>query len=213
MNDQLNELLEILKDKQELHPDLKACLNDRGDFLLIQHPLCHAFYTPGFERMLNDTYAYKRAAVAEAEHEGRYGFIVDCLIEKPHRLNALLDYADKMPDGVYWETVGRVWSAMEFFYDDMDVWDEVFTSGRSERYNMMDHDEQKELLALPRMIEVYRGGSPDGWSWTLDKTVAMWFANRFKKGWPVHTRKIPKDQVIALLNHRNEYEIIWRPTK
>jgi hypothetical protein len=208
--DGLNELINIVGKKEDLHPDMAARVVNTGDFLMIQHPLMHTFYTPGFESILNDGYRAKLKAIAEYRAEGKYDFIVSCLVEKPHRLDALIGYAEYMDDKTYWKTVSDVWTGMEYFYDDMEQWAEVFDSDRSERHRLMDEDERAELEALPQVVKIYRGGTEEGWSWTLDQKTAMWFANRFKRGWPVHTRNVDKSEIIALLNHRGEHEIIWR---
>ena len=45
----------------------------------------------------------------------------------------------------------------------------------------MDYDELNYFSNLPEKITIYRGGvSKRGISWTLDKYIAEWFANRFK---------------------------------
>ena len=120
-----------------------------------------------------------------------------------------MKYAAKMDGHAYWKTVGDIWPMMEYFYDDLDTWAEVFTAKHSGRMAMMDEDEQSEFEALPDMVRVWRAGTPDGFSWTIHLDVAEWFSRRFDQDNEIHERTIPKSEIIALLNGRNEHEVIW----
>lgn len=207
----LNELMAVVGNRQKLHPDLEATMTKSDTFWMIQHPLMHTIYTPGFESLINESYRGKQEALADAIERGEYVFIITCLINKPHRLDAFLQYQDNLTDLQYWRAAGEIWTTMEFMHYDLERWDQVFDSDRSERDSIMNQQEQDELLSLPRMIEIYRGGSESGYSWTLDRKTAEWFAARYGHNHDIHTRKVPNKDVIALLNHRGEHEIIWRP--
>jgi hypothetical protein len=53
----------------------------------------------------------------------------------------------------------------------------------------------------------------NGLSWTLDKSKAEFFANRFGKKGIILERKIPKSEIVALLTVRGETEVIWEEKK
>lgn len=68
------------------------------------------------------------------------------------------------------------------------------------------------LASLPETIMVYRGIQKDATtnalSWTLDKNVAEWFANRFNNNGTVVEVTINKKYVFAYINGRNEKEVV-----
>jgi hypothetical protein len=84
---------------------------------------------------------------------------------------------------------------------------------------MMTEEERDYLASLPDVITVYRGypGAEDdpitGWSWTLDRHVALCFAWR----WGPHPRlaagTVRRDRVVAFINSAltEEMEIIVNP--
>jgi hypothetical protein len=62
---------------------------------------------------------------------------------------------------------------------------------------------------LPESVTVYRGGDPDGLSWTLSRKVAEWFAEGSNT--EVHQRVIHRDSILFYSNDREEQEIIFDP--
>lgn len=63
-------------------------------------------------------------------------------------------------------------------------------------------------------VIAYRGcvdGYENGYSWTVDKKVAEFFANRFKQNGKVITRYVRPSAVMDYLTDRNEKEIILNP--
>ena len=91
----------------------------------------------------------------------------------------------------------------------------LLTSLRPHRQMMMTEVEQQFLFKLPNAFKIYRGCieglNEGGLSWTLDKSRAEFFANRFGKHGIVKQRTINKPEIIAYLNGRSEQEIIIRP--
>ncbi len=87
----------------------------------------------------------------------------------------------------------------------------------------MDSRERNYLKKLPEQIKIYRGmteqeleGKSFGVSWTLKKEVADFFAFDYWRNTAtahlkktVHEITINKSDVIAFLNDRREYEIIY----
>ena len=75
--------------------------------------------------------------------------------------------------------------------------------------------EEKEqlLLQLPDKVLIYRGAdNPEyeyGFSWTLDKNIAIWFANRHEDRKPyVYECTVDKRDLICYFEIRNEKEVI-----
>jgi hypothetical protein len=82
---------------------------------------------------------------------------------------------------------------------------------------MMNEEDDQFLRSLPEEVTIYRGCqeglNENGLSWTLDKSKAEFFANRFGKKGIILERKIPKSEIVALLTVRGETEIIWEDKK
>lgn len=81
---------------------------------------------------------------------------------------------------------------------------------------LMDKGERKVFDALPKEVTIYRGvDNPEykyGFSWTLDKKVAQWFANRNEsKRAYVYECIVDKEDLICYFEIRNEKEVIIDP--
>lgn len=79
-------------------------------------------------------------------------------------------------------------------------------------------EDKKKYELLPETFIVYRGiqigENPIGFSWTLNKSTAVWFANRFdNKNAQVCEMEINKNDVVFYTNERNEFEIVLIPSK
>ena len=83
----------------------------------------------------------------------------------------------------------------------------------------LEYDEdKKEYESLPETFIVYRGiqigENPIGFSWTIKKSTAIWFANRFdNENDQVCEMKINKNDVVFYSNERSEFEIVLLPSK
>jgi len=85
------------------------------------------------------------------------------------------------------------------------------------RSYLMNKGEQKTYNALPDKVTIYRGVSDPkykyGFSWTIDKRIALWFANRYEeKGACVYECIVDKKDIICYLEIRNEKEAIIEPS-
>ena len=72
---------------------------------------------------------------------------------------------------------------------------------------IMSSKELARFNDLPDPVEVWRGsGDCDlGWTWTLDRYTARWYASKYAKANPrrqgfVHKARVRKDQILALLS-------------
>jgi hypothetical protein len=82
---------------------------------------------------------------------------------------------------------------------------------------MMDEEDDNILRSLPELVTIYRGCqeflNEDGLSWTLNKSKAEFFANRFGKKGIILERTISKNDIVAVLTGRGESEVIWEEKK
>ncbi len=81
---------------------------------------------------------------------------------------------------------------------------------------LMSKGEQKKFNALPEKVSIYRGvNNPEykyGFSWTIDKRVALWFANRCEnKESYVYECTVDKRDLLCYFEIRNEKEVIVDP--
>ena len=84
----------------------------------------------------------------------------------------------------------------------------------SDKQSLMTAKEYVRYSGLPKHLTLYRGISkdrnPDGLSWTESYEKALWFANRFGKGY-VLTGDANSADVLAYFNRRDEDEIVISP--
>lgn len=205
----MNKMFEDYTKKEELHDDLVPWVCDDSPIPMVKHPLVMMFHHRGYSAMVNKCYEQKCKMRDEYLAKNLIQNLIEIVYEKPYRVNALVQYAHKLSDADYWQTLASVWTSTEYIHQDHETWYELLNDPRGRRSAMMDKEEKAELRKLPKEIVIYRGGTAKGWSWTLDEDVAKWFANRFDQGHTLHERVIKKREVIALLNHRSEHEIIW----
>lgn len=143
------------------------------------------------------------------------------LFSDPDRLCAFGDLVeDGLPDATYWRLLRDAWSGTHETLSFMRVlWRTYFGAGRPCREHLMAPGERDALAALEEQVTIHRGYSsvdPSEWrgpSWTLDESIAHRFAClRVDGGHPglphVATVTVPRDHIVAFLNHRYEQEAI-----
>jgi hypothetical protein len=99
----------------------------------------------------------------------------------------------------------------EFIHPNYQEWKErlIFFKNNRQWYR---HNRRRE--ALPLRLWIYRGGTPHGFSWTLSREKAYWFANRFSTvglGQPVYALPINREEVIWCSDERGEEEVVILP--
>jgi hypothetical protein len=213
---------EMFDPSVELDPRLVPWL-DESDFLgtCLRHPLVYQVpYHPHFAKMANRAFEYKGRRLDEALEEEDWHTVV-FLHERPYRPQAMRDYILRnrlVDDATYWGLVGEVWQDTEYPAHQTANWRALLGSKRPERPKMMDNLERTYLGMLPPSFTVYRGVNDRryarGFSWTLDRERAEWFARRFSHdGRSPHlvTGTVARADVIAYLGGRGEQEILVRP--
>jgi hypothetical protein len=202
----------------ELDPVLQAALQLTPLGLAIKHPFVNAVpYAPPFAALYNEQLLQKRNILATAIASGEWHTAV-FVHERPWRIDALVAIADRMSDAEYWELVRETWMDAENIPECRAVWDRVLRAPRADREHLTDSTDREELAILPDVVTLFQGRTnarDDGWSWTLDRAVGEWFANRFamfENAKPVLASvEVPKVLISALLLGRNEREVLVDP--
>ena len=207
---QIAEFERLLEDQSiELNPELELYLCDVPFWgRSLKHPLVfqHPLYSPG---LANRALEQKKAALIAARKCGDWHSYI-FLHERPYRNEAYdkLLPAD-MGSGERAQLLASVWTDCENIHQLLDWWDATFE--RTDGKQMMTDEDRDAFEELPERIELWRGGCNDGgWSWTLEKKVARFFADRGineSTGTLLHAW-IAKDDVYAYLTSRQESEIL-----
>lgn len=210
-----DELEEILRTIDPLDPRLEQYRETIDGMDVIRHPLVYA--VPYFEPMnafYNRQLAYKEAQIERYEKSKNYGACLT-LFERPHRLGAFLNYCHLMTGPVYWRNLRWIYMDSENLHQDRRYWRMVLTSKRRYRREMTAQEDRMALHEMPKTLTVYRGCScfdDGGFSWTLSRDKAEWFARRWKdSGMVVLKGTVNKAKVIAYLTSRGEAEIVAMP--
>lgn len=201
--EKLNELLDRF---EPLRPDMLPFLEKTSVGYFIRHPFCNESILDLDRCALIHHTIDERTAKADACFEAHdYEGYIDC-IEVYSQPEWLAKDADVLPDDRYWLMLSRIYQAQKSTHDYRDLFDRLFRADRPGRENLMTPEERDVLAKLPDVLVVYRGYTyvdeenfQSGISWTLDRRVAVWFANRNHKAeYPrVITGKVRKDDVWA----------------
>jgi hypothetical protein len=198
----------------ELHPDLVPYVHkDDGDspFTFLKHPLI--FQVPYLEQMnnwINLHYEQVKIRLARFEAAQDYEGVVFCH-ERAHRFEKLYEISPHLEEARFWKLFSSVWIDSENLWQFKHLIHILLRQENS--HLMMDEEEQEAFAKLPTDITVYRGHqrpNKNGYSWTLDRDKATFFARRFRQpGAKVTKLTIPKAHAHALLLGRGEQEIIY----
>lgn len=211
----MSTLQDLLEKQEELHPDLKNHLVSGTFGQMIQHPLLYEiFYNPQFNARCNYTYSKKKEYAESALKKKEYDKLI-WIYERPYRFEKLIQIAEQMSDKTFWELFGSVWIDSENLWQVKKLIKIVFSINRPGIENMMDESEKLFFESLPEEVVVYRGHqsvNKNGYSWTLSYWKAKWFASRFNKSKNSVAKGVVKKQdIIAALTRRGEFEIVLKP--
>ena len=206
----------VAEHSEPLNPALVPYLEQSGEgWMMLRHPLVYQvpFFSNG---SANAYYEQKRNAVEKATGDKNYKQFV-WLFERPYRLEAFTKIADKLSDTDYWKLLSDIWVDTENQYAHLEEWKKLLASKRPNRHYMMTEEEDNILRALSQEVTIYRGCqkgiNEDGLSWTLDKSKAKFFANRFGKKGIILERTISKNDIVAVLLGRGESEVVCEVNK
>lgn len=200
-------------------------------FRMAQHPLYHTIWThedmdppPGIsantvgKKWLRDLIAHKLEALENASANGNWESYV-FIHERPWRVRTLyyLLLSGKVPSDKVPELIMAVWTDTEYPHQAYGMWQEIFASTSVAALNgTLDARERALRRQLPEMPTLYRGvgemrseEAKRGFSWTLDRDKARWFAERFRKGaGAVVEITVPKAELVGPLQCRGEEEML-----
>jgi len=130
------------------------------------------------------------------------------IIERPYRPIMLLDIlkserSKHLNNRQVWKLINDTWIDQEMNSSGRNVWKQIF-SLRKVPPHFIKH--------LPNEMTVYRGGEPDGFSWTLSRETGEWFSQRFGQDLPLCSMKVKKEDILFFTNDREESEVIVFPT-
>lgn len=143
------------------------------------------------------------------------------LMRKAYRIYFLkeiyeLELADEKTCG---NALGEIWAMLEN-NDSMDEETKDYMLTwllNADKNIIMNKDDLRVYNNLSDQITVYRGIQPNesvnGFSWSLCRETADWFAQRFEPKGNVYSITVDKKDVIAYINTRDEKEIVVDYTK
>ncbi|PKQ46077.1 hypothetical protein [Confluentibacter flavum] len=148
-----------------------------------------------------------------------WGIGVDSL----NRFQCFLDLKQKLSGESYWYALRIAYTDSDnLFYHKSSIMDS-FLCDEPFREHLMENDEIEYLKSLPDKVTIYRGMTKEelksgfyGCSWTLKKEVAEFFADKYNRNYSTNNlkkivvkKKILKEDIIAFLNNRDEFEVIY----
>lgn len=210
-----DEFVDIMTRKEDLHPDLAKCIEHSTIGPSIKHPLIIGlFYTPSMNAFYNSQYNAKLEYIEKTKSSEDWSSYI-WMHERPYRLDKFIEIKKKLSDEEYWKLLSGIWSDSENLWQYGKVLGFLINRDRPGRHAMMDEDEKAFFERLPNEFTIYRGHQAKnrvGYSWTLSYWRAKWFANRFnQKGQGVVKATIKKENTIAVLLGRGEFEIVASP--
>jgi hypothetical protein len=143
--------------------------------------------------------------------------------EKHERMRAFYNMINQIVDTPtaeqFWSEFWGIWSSSENLHADMAIVQSLYEYGTmlGSAHLGLDEDDSAFIATLPDTVTIYRGCSEQnkyGWSWSLDKEKALWFAKR-SVGYEVRyllKAKVSRHDILGYLSGRNESELIIHPT-
>jgi hypothetical protein len=205
---------EVYSDGEELLPELKSSIIDGGLFnrKSIQHPLVIGDLDLMPNSYYNIQLIRKQQKLKEFEKNNEFESYL-FLIEKPFRVLFFSELVRqkkiKKLSKTYWRILSSLWTGSENIFQHKELWKELLKDKTNSHYFMSKKD-LEFYNSLENEFIVYRGYNQweDGYSYTIDKDVAIWFAERFGQNGLIRERLVKKEDVFAFTNSRQEKEII-----
>lgn len=136
------------------------------------------------------------------------------IVNKPYLLTFFKYTKDFLSNEDYSKFLSTAWTYTEYPNNDANVSTRelIYYFKKADKNILMSKDELEAYNKLDSVIAVYRGVKPGAkvkaLSWTTDKKVARWFADRYEKNGKVYMAVIDKKDVLAYFLNRNEYEVV-----
>ena len=185
---------------EPLHPDLVPYVREDGPVgQYVHHPLVVSLL-PVWS-IANRQYEFKVRALKEAEESGN--FLRQLMLhERPYRLDLVCQWvAEDVADGdTLKELLLTAWKDAEYPGD-----------SALDAFRALGFMSDSWQPPYEGRVRIYRGGHPDGISWTVSKEVADRFAQRWDDQQPVWQGYVDGDDICALIWGRDEFEVVVDP--
>ena len=139
-------------------------------------------------------------------------------VTKPYALSFLKEIEDYISKEDLSALLRSIWMRIEFVSDNPVYTKDQFVRlfRKCDPQTLMEPDEYEAYQSFPDTLEIYRGVRKDskkveGMSWTTNKSVAYWFADRFAgkaSSGDVYKAVINKRDVLAYFTGRTEDEVV-----
>lgn len=217
--------IDDINTKEPLCGELEACLETGAQFTFIKHPLVVTLYCEGLATVYNKLLTCQRQRLQEAEDASDWPAAV-FIHERAYRLLAFMRYEGRMAKARAGNLLTEVWQDCEYPQLARNVWLRLFNKYRSASRYMS--TSRKKLYGWQNTFEgdsgglrLYRGMAkgegvawPYGLSWTLDRQVAGYFANRAGAAGVVRAAYLRAEHfghLFCYLSERSEREVVINP--
>lgn len=195
--------------QEDLHKDLARYItNVNGIGKCLKHPLVFSIpYDKIMNSYLNKIYKYKLELL-----KGPVKYTNIFLYERPFRWTTLYSMKEKLDTTSYWTAFKDVWVDSENISECIDTIKKLMVYKK--------HGKIAKKILIDKSIDnisgekivIYRGSQNNelghGFSWSIDKEKALWFANRFSRNGKLFTGEVLKKDIFAYILDRGESEII-----
>ncbi len=212
--ERINKVQEVYSYGEDLLPELKSSIIDGGLFnrKSIQHPLVIGDLGMMPNSDYNKQLIRKQERLKEFENDKNFESYL-FLIEKPFRVTSFSELVKqnkiKRLSKKYWKILSFIWTDSENIFQNKELWDDLLKDKTNSHFFMSKKD-LNFFNSLENEFMVYRGYThwENGYSYSLDKERAVFFANRFGQNGKVKEMLVKKEDVFAYTNSREENEII-----
>lgn len=183
---------------------------------LVSHPIQeHAYFSLDSEiyNVFDEPELFNKYQKKYADKIKRAGNVHGVLsfIRKPYKLMFLSEVKDYLCEADYGVSLREAYTLTEFpFQYGLDKLKALFDLSSPE--HLMTPKDYEFWLSLPQELRLYRGSEYKcGMSWTLDRSKAEWFADRFNTDGKVFELVINKSSTYGYFSDRGESEIVVNP--
>lgn len=220
-----DDLMELLTRQEALDDELKPWVTEEGAFgPMLKHPLVFEIMFDATRcARVNAMLRQKKEMLAKAKADENWLSYI-YLHERPYRIDAFRDISWQLADTDYWKLLGNVWVDSENIWQNREEWREMLEADEYGREAMSTEDVRCVFTLPPEKgglldeTVIYRGyrdeDGLEGFSWTLDKARAKWFARRLAHRGEtalVAEGRVKREHVIAYITERDEQEIVVMP--
>ena len=196
--------------------------------MIVQHPFTNTGFTmvmrngePKCIDITADRQALNewRKMVCEQIDAAKSAFEIYMMTNKPYGMTFLKYASHHLSKKDFSQILADAWIRSENPNDDPNLPQSKLLSmfQSAEPKHLMSQDELNTLDELDATVTIYRGVTSfngknvKALSWTLDRSVAEWFASRFDEDGTVYQALIDKSHIYAYFDGRNESEVIVDP--